>query len=79
MVNLGNDATISTTPLLNIFISGESLPVAVLELVDYQDHLADGEKEYGTFICHIFLEHMKKNDPDKSMTDIVMFDKYSNI
>ena len=40
MVNLGNDATISTTPLLKIFISGESLPVAVLELVDYQDHLA---------------------------------------
>ena len=38
---LGNGATISRIPLLNILVSGKNLPVAVLELVDCQGHLAD--------------------------------------
>ena len=29
--------------------------------------------KYGTFICTIFLEHIGKNDPHKSITDVVMF------
>ena len=31
---LGDGATISRVPLLNILVSGKNLPVAVLELVD---------------------------------------------
>ena len=39
---IGDGATISRVPLLNILVSGKKLPVAVLELVDCQGHLADG-------------------------------------
>ena len=37
---IGDGATVSIIPLLNILVSGENLPVAVLELVDFQGHLA---------------------------------------
>ena len=54
---LGDGATIFRVPLLNILVSGKNLPVAVLELVGFQGHLADGGKRNGTFICNRFLEH----------------------
>ena len=41
---LGDGATISRIPILNILVSWGKFPVAVLELVDYQVHLADGEE-----------------------------------
>ena len=75
---LGDGATISIVPLLNILVSGKNLPVAVLELVDCQGHLADGGENNGIFICNIFLEHIRKIDPHKSITDFFMFDGASN-
>ena len=39
---LGDGATISRIPLLKILVSGKYIPVSVLELVDFQGHLADG-------------------------------------
>ena len=39
---LGDGATISIFPLLNIQASAEKIPVAVLEIVDCQGHLSDG-------------------------------------
>ena len=39
---LGDGATISRIPSLNIFVSGKNLPVAILELVDCRGHLAYG-------------------------------------
>ena len=60
MLFLGEGATISTIPLLNILVYRGNLTVAVSELVDYQGHLADGGEKDGTFICTIFLEHIKK-------------------
>ena len=57
---LGDGATISRVPLLNILVSRKNIPVAVLELVYCQDHLTDGGKEDGIFKCNKFLEHMKK-------------------
>ena len=39
---LEDDATISRCLLLNILASAKSIPVAVLEIVDCQGHLADG-------------------------------------
>ena len=38
----GDGTTISRIPLLNILVSGKNLPVAILEIVDCQGHLADG-------------------------------------
>ena len=35
--------------------------------------------KYGTFISLIFLEHMKKINLDKSITNVVMFDGVSNV
>ena len=49
---IGNGATISRVPLLNILVSGKNLPMAVLELIDCQGHLADGGIKNGTFICN---------------------------
>ena len=64
---------------MNILVSGGNLPVAVLELVDFQGHLAYGGKKDGTFICNRFLEHIRKIDPHKSVIDVVMFYGASNV
>ena len=76
---LGDGATISRCPLLNILVSAKKIPVTVLEIVDCQGHLADGNKRYGNFICNQFLNHMKEIDPEKKLSDIVMFDGASNV
>ena len=49
---LGDGATISKYPLLNIMTSARNIPVSVLEFFDCQVHLADGNKKYGTLICN---------------------------
>ena len=56
---LGDGATISRFTLLNILNYVKNIPVAVLEIVNCQGHLADGNKKDGTFICNQFLKHMK--------------------
>ena len=76
---LGDGATISGIPLLEILVSGQNLPVALLELVDFQSHLTDGGEKDGIFICNRFLEHMRKIDPHKSITDVVLFYGSSNV
>ena len=76
---LGYGATISRVPLLNILVSGNNLPVAVLELVDLQGHLADGGIKNRIFICNIFLDQFKRIDPHKSITDVIMFYGASNV
>ena len=58
---LGDGATISSVPLLNILVSGKHLPVSILELVDCQGHLTDGGEKDGVFICTSFIEHIQKN------------------
>ena len=70
---LDDGATISQIILINNLVSGEDLPVTVLELVDCQVHLAGGIKKDRSFICCIFLENMVVIDPDKSLTDIIRF------
>ena len=76
---LGDGATISRIPLSKVLVSGKNLPVSVLELVDCQVHLADGGEKDGSFICKIFLEHMRKTDPHKSIIDVVIFGGDSNV
>ena len=51
---LGDGAKISRCPLLNILASTKNIPVAVLEIIDCQGHLADGNKKDGTSICNHF-------------------------
>ena len=76
---LGDGATISRCPLLNILASVKSIPVSVLEIVDCQGHLARGYKKDATFICNLFLNHMREKDLGKILTDIVIFDGASNV
>ena len=76
---LGDGATISRCPLLNILASEKNIPVSVLEIVDCQGHLDDGYKKDGTFICNQFLNRMREIDPSKKLTDIVTFDRDSNV
>ena len=52
-------ATIPSCPLLNIMDSAKNIPVVVLEIVDCQGHLANGNKKDGTFICNRFLNNMR--------------------
>ena len=56
---LGDGATISRCPLLNILDSAKNILVDVLDIVDCQGYLAEGNKKYGTFICNQFLNHMR--------------------
>ena len=76
---LGDGTTISRIPLLNLLVSGKKISVFVLELVDCQGHLADGGGKNGTLICNRFLDHFKRIDPHKSITDVIMFDRSSNV
>ena len=77
---LGNSSKISICPLLNIMHSRKNIPVAVLEIVDCQGHLAHGKKNrLGEFICNRLLNHMKEIDPTKQLLDTVMFDESSNV
>ena len=64
---------------MKILVSGKNIPVAVLELVDCQGHLADGGINNGNFICNRFLDHFKRIDPHKSITDVIMFGGSSNV
>ena len=43
---LGDGATISRYPLLNILDSAKNIIVDVLEIIDWQGHLANGNKKY---------------------------------
>ena len=56
---LGDGATISRCPLLNILTSAKNIPVAVLEIVDCRGHLSEGNKKDATVICNRFLNHMR--------------------
>ena len=64
---------------MNILASAKKIPVVVLEIVDFQGHLARGYKKDATFICNQFLKHMKEIDPGKILTDIIMFGGTSNV
>ena len=64
---------------MNILVSVKNHPVAVLELVDCQGELVDGGKKDRTFICNIFLNHIRKIDLHKTITYVVMFDGASNV
>ena len=76
---LGDGATISRVPIFKILFSGKNLPVALLELVDCQGHLADGGTKNTSFIFNRFLDHFKRIDPHKSIIDVIMFDGASNV
>ena len=65
LIFLGDGATISRGPLLNILDSAKSISVDILEIVDCQGYLSD-EKKNGTLICNRFLNHMKEIDPSKN-------------
>ena len=79
MLFLGDGATISRFPLLIILDYGENIPLSVLEIVYFQDRLANSNKKDGTFICNRLLKHMKEIDPTKKLPDIVMFYGASNV
>ena len=55
------------------------IPVAVLEIVDCQGHLADGGQKFGSFICNQFLNHMIEIGLAKKLSGILMFDGASNV
>ena len=57
---LGDGATIPRFTLLNILASAKNIPVAVLEIIDFQGHLARGNKKDATFICNIFLNNTRE-------------------
>ena len=75
---LGDGANIYRIPLLNKLVSVKNHPVVVLELFDCQGQLVDGGKKDRTFICNIFLDHIRKIYPHKSITTVFIFDGSSN-
>ena len=56
---LGDGAIFSKIKILNILVSRKDLPVAVLELVDFQGHLADGGENYVSLYVLDFLSTLK--------------------
>ena len=64
---------------LGILASAKNIPVDVLKIVYCKVHLDDDNKNDETLICNPFLNHMREIDPDKKLTDIVMFYGASNV
>ena len=56
---LGDGVKFSRCPLLNILASGENILVVVLETVDCQGYLDDGNKDDRILICNHLLNNMK--------------------
>ena len=79
MLFLGDGATISRCPLLSILAYAKNISVSVLEIVDSQGHLAEGNKKDAEFICNSFLNNMREIDPGKNLTYVIMFDGASNV
>ena len=75
---IGDGATISRNPLLKIFVSGKIILVYVLEIDDCQFHLSDcGKKIEPLYV--IYLSTTWKHNPNKIITDVVIFDGASNV
>ena len=55
---IGGSDTIPRAPLLNILVSDKNLSASVLELVDFQERLADGGNKDGTVICNRLNDHI---------------------
>ena len=71
-------ATISRTPLLKILASGKHFLFLYYNLLVVIFFKLMVNKKYGTFICRFFFEHIN-NDSNTIITDVVMFDRASNI
>lgn len=76
---MGDGATIRRSPFLNILGSSVSNPVTELEIVDCHDHLADGGKKDATYIASTFVPHLERHDPDKELTELILFDGAGNV
>ena len=62
---LGDCATISRFPLLNIMASAKNIPVAVLDIVDFQVHLADGNKNMENSVVIHFKSYKRNGSRQK--------------
>ena len=65
--------------ILEYAVFCKKIPVSVLEIVDCQGHLSQGNKKDATFICNRLLKHLKSIDPKNNLTDVIMFDGASNV
>ena len=72
----GDCATIKKLPLVNVLAHGYHVPAMVCRVVDCTEQLVDeeGGKKDGPFLARQFLPTIEKNDPTKTLTDIVYFD-----
>ena len=79
MTFLGNGATITKMPLINVIVmAGDCLPVITC-IHDCVEHMQAGGKKDTPYIAGLFEEHVSKFDPLKMHADAFMFDgAYNN-
>jgi hypothetical protein len=75
----GDGATIAKTPYLNFLASGGYVHNVCLEIHDCSAQMATGGKKSASYIAECLITHMKSLDPNKTFTDLVIFDGASNV
>ena len=78
LMAFGDAATIKRTPFINLLASSPSNPAACLEVHDCTEHLENGGTKDAEYIAELFMDHMKRLDPDGEFFDQVTFDGGSN-
>ena len=75
----GDGATIKRSPYINILGSGVVAPSVVLEIHDCTPHLLGGGIKDAPYIASLFEKHLKRHDPKKEVTELVIFDGAGNV
>jgi hypothetical protein len=66
--------TVNRMSLVNVLSAGVHEPVGVLEIAECTGYIEIGGKNDARFIADLFLKHMAKTDPTKTLIDCVFFD-----
>ena len=76
---MSDGATIGRTPFSNMFALTGDVPPCPVAIIDATEHMASGGTKDAAYIAQYMEEHMLKYDPDKTLTDLLLFDGASSV
>ena len=76
---MSDGATVGRIPFSNMFGLTGDVPPCPVAIIDATEHMAAGGKKDAAYIAQYMEEHMLKYDPDKTLTDLLLFDGASSV
>jgi hypothetical protein len=71
--------TAKRMPLVNVLAARVHESAGVLEIAECTGHIESGGKKNARFIADLFVKHMAKIDPTKTLIDSVLLDGASHV